>query len=207
MSFSRLNYDTGAYQHSIKESVGPGQYMLETPRSDCGACFVPSPHVRVNTFGDSVCERQLMDVDSELSGITRKLTRCPTKQYLPNEKDYCVAKAPRECNDIDSEDTRLSNPPCTLRSTGWNRWEWLCQNPQDKALVPFEFNINNSLVVKDNHRPCIPRPIDPSSSLPTPSALMPDCPSGNWPVPAAQYPPNKTLPSIHWRSCDEISKY
>ena len=24
-----------------------------------------------------------------------------------------------------SEDTRLSNPPCNLRGTGWNRWEWL----------------------------------------------------------------------------------
>ena len=56
------------------------------------------------------------------------------------------------------EDTRLSNPPCTLRGTGWNRWEWLCQDPQEE-LRPFDFNISNRIAAKDAHRPCIPIPI------------------------------------------------
>ena len=207
MSFNRLNYDTGAYQHSLKESVGPSDYMLGTPRVDCSACFFPSPYVRMNRFGDSVCEKEIIDVDSELMGITRKNSRCPTNQYIPGEKDYCVAKAPKECRDLDAEDTRLSNPPCTLRSTGWNRWEWMCQNPQNHAVVPFEYMINNSLVVKDNHRPLVPRPIDPSASLPTPVALIPDCPSGEWPMEDNKYAPRKDLPSTHWRCAEEIRRY
>ena len=35
--------------------------------------------------------------------------------------------------------------------------------------MPFDTNINNRLVVKDNHRPCIPTPLDVSSSLPKPT--------------------------------------
>ena len=41
---------------------------------------------------------------------------------------------------IPAEDTRLSNPSCNLRGTGWNRWEWLCLNPQDRVEIPFDFN-------------------------------------------------------------------
>jgi hypothetical protein len=36
------------------------------------------------------------------------------------------------------------------------------------AIPSFDMNINNRLVVKDNHRPCVARPIDPASSLPDP---------------------------------------
>ena len=41
----------------------------------------------------------------------------------------------QDCH-LNSEPTKLSNPPCNLRGTGWNRWEWLCQNPQDKVEIP-----------------------------------------------------------------------
>jgi hypothetical protein len=32
--------------------------------------------------------------------------------------------------------------------------------------MPFDWNINNRLVVKDNHRPCVPTPQDQRDSLP-----------------------------------------
>ena len=67
-----------------------------------------------------------------------------------------------------TESTRLSNPPCTLRGTGWNRWEWLCQNPQERVEVPFDHMINSTLVARDNHRPLIPTPLDQSIALPVP---------------------------------------
>ena len=54
--------------------------------------------------------------------------------------------------------THYYNPPCTLRGTGWNRWEWLCQNPQNRAIVPFNrglfIGVNTNLMARDNHRPC-----------------------------------------------------
>ena len=77
-------------------------------------------------------------------------------------------KHTRDCDNW-VENTRISNPSCNLRGTGWNRWEWLCENPQERVLMPFDTNISNRLVVKDNHRPVIPKLIDQNPILPSPS--------------------------------------
>jgi hypothetical protein len=166
MSFNRLNYDNDTYKHILRESIGPGDYLIGTPRVDCDGCFFPSPDIRMDGYGAGVCEKELIDVDSELMGITRKQTNCPANKFVPPSKEFCNMKMPNDCYGLTTEDTKLSNPPCTLRGTGWNRWEWLCQNPQDKALIPFDWNVNNRLVVKDNHRPCVPNPLDQRDSLP-----------------------------------------
>ena len=166
MSFSRLDYDDDTYTHVLRESIGPGDYLLNTPRVDCEGCFFPAPDIRLDGYGGGVCEKEIIDVDSELMGITRKATNCPAGKFIPGQQHVCEMKMPRDCHGLTREDTKLSNPPCTLRGTGWNRWEWLCRNPQDKALMPFDWNINNRLVVKDNHRPCVPQPVDQNTSLP-----------------------------------------
>lgn len=166
MSFNRLNYDGCTYKHILRESIGPGEYYLGTPRVDCNGCFFPSPDVILNRYGAAVCDKNLIDVDSEMLGITRKISNCPMDKFIPSDKDFCKVNKLRDCYGLTREDTKISNPPCTLRGTGWNRWEWLCQNPQDNALIPFDWNINNRLVVKDNHRPCVQDPLDQIDSLP-----------------------------------------
>jgi hypothetical protein len=165
MSFNRLNYDTSAYTHRLKESIGPGEYMLDR-NNFCEPCFVPSPEVRIDRFGASICPKDLVDVDSELLGITRKASECPSKKYLPLADEFCKKTNLRECNALDPENTRLSNPPCTLKCRGINRWESLCKDPQENVEVPFHWNVNNRLVVKDNWRPCIPKPLDQTLALP-----------------------------------------
>ena len=57
-----------------------------------------------------------------------------------------------------NEDTRLSNPPCNLRGTGWNRFMPLCLDPQKNILFPGDYQIPTRLIFKDNHRPCVPTP-------------------------------------------------
>ena len=204
MSYSRLKYDDCSYMHQLKESVTPGEYMLQTPRVDCGgACYMPAPGVNLGGTGGAICDKQLIDVDSELMGITRKATKCPTAQYLPSSKPFCEARMPRECPELTAEPTRISNGPCTLRGipNGFNRWEWLCQDPQATALVPFDYMINNRIIVKDNHRPCLPKPLDQSAALP-PAANMDVCydwsskwmtPENSVQPPSAQNPPSWTL--------------
>jgi len=68
------------------------------------------------------------------------------------------------------EDTRLSNPSCNLRGTGWNRFQPLCLNPQDQIFFPGDYQIPTRIIVKDNHRPCVPTP-SVNSMLPTPQRL------------------------------------
>ena len=220
MSFNRLSYDEKAYAHVINESTGPGHYMLQRPPISChtnGACFPTTPSVRVDSFGAATC-KNLVDVDSELMGLNRRASRDPNGKYIPTPKAFCDTKLPDGanssgdvCSELDSENSRLTNPPCTLRSTGWNRWEWMCQNPQDKALLPFQTLINNRLIVKDNHRPCVPRPMDQAQCLPSKAALEPNCTKqASW---NTAHPnmyvvkPSNDLPSIHWRKCNEIKKY
>jgi hypothetical protein len=129
-----------------------------------------------------------IDVESELKNITRPATKCPTFKYQPkcentvclNQGHPCGQGVVKGCENSDAinkegamgndnlvdlndclfpvENTRLSNPPCTLRGTGINRFNPLCLDPQDQIFYPGEYQIPTRLVVKDNHRPCVPTP-------------------------------------------------
>ena len=59
------------------------------------------------------------------------------------------------CN-FNIEDTRLSNPPSTLRGTGVNRFTPLLMNPQENIFFPGEYHIPSRTDFRDNHRPCLP---------------------------------------------------
>jgi hypothetical protein len=173
MSFNRLNYDTCSYKQEISESVAPGEYQLGTPNISCTDCFAVDPQLIMQRVGASVAkDLPMIDIDSELLNINRKLTNCSQKEFIPKFDDKGNINNDIEqihfnnCNIPTKENTRLSNPACNLRGTGWNRFEWLCNNPQERVLIPFDHNVSNRIVVKDNHRPLIPKPIDQSVFLP-----------------------------------------
>lgn len=192
MSFNRLPYDNCSYKQVLNETTGPGFYQLTTPPNMCEPCHPKDPRVRLQSQGVSLNkDTHLIDVDSELIGITRNLSECPERRYLPDceSSQQCGSQAGTGVNQnnskvninyekepipfIDcftsSEDTRLSNPPCTLRGTGINRWEWLCKNPQEEIQEPFDFQISSRILSKINHRPCIPQPIDQYNTHPEPN--------------------------------------
>ena len=203
MSFNRLNYDTCAYKQNLYQSVGPGEYKLTEPPNVNEICFAESPQVRLQKSGVSIDPNTpLIDIDSELLNLTRSSTNCPSKKYIPDGSQCGMTNPKDEEKNLkhgkncyfDVEDTRLSNPPCTLRGTGWNRWEWLCLDPQERVHIPFDYNINNRLVVKDNHRPCIPKPVDVNLSLPQ-NNTVPSCSST---VKTCYVPTGP--PSLHWQN-------
>lgn len=208
MSFNRLNYDTCAYKQNLYQSVGPGEYKLTEPPNTEDICFAESPHIRMQYQGVSVPQdKPLIDVDSELMNLTRPATNCPSRKYIPdgsqcgltNPKDAEKKAHAKDCF-FTVEDTRLSNPPCTLRGTGWNRWEWLCLDPQERVLMPFDHNINNRIVVKDNHRPCIPKPIDVNMSLPPQVGdIQCGATSNTCSVPTGP-------PSVHWQDAQNMKR-
>ena len=174
MSFNRLNYDSCSYKQEISESVGPGEYQLGTPNISCVDCFAVDPQLIMQRSGNSVSkDMPMIDVDSELLNLNRKLTNCSQKEFIPKfDKDGNIDNSIEQvhfenCNIPTRENTRLSNPACNLRGTGINRFEWLCNDPQERVLMPFETNVSNRLVVKDNHRPILAKPIDQSIFFPT----------------------------------------
>lgn len=225
MSFNRLTYDTCSYNQVLLETTGPGIYQIGTPQNVCNPCHPSDPYIRLQGMGASVSKNTpLIDVDSDLMGIVRNNSRCPERKYLPGcgipingnaNAGACAAcqKNSKLCVDHDktalefkncftnTEDTRLSNPPCTLRSTGWNRWEWLPINPQDRVETPFDFEIDSRRLAKDNHRPCIPKPLDQTLVYPHADS-KPMCDSIS---PFSSVPTSP--PSVHWQSMRNIVQY
>lgn len=227
MSFSNLNYDEGTYRQSINQSIGPGMYKLKSPAVSCSDCYPYAPSVRLDKRGDSLSAKQvLIDVDSELMNITRRQTKDPRGKYLPNcPKAMCTSgevcgqglvgtcaqhgpgqrfgdhdlQHQKECF-FAAEDTRLSNPSCNLRGTGWNRWDWVCLDPQAKLEMPFHWNISARLTIKDNHRPCIPNPIDQSPAFPL---------GGELPCEKTQSvcAPYQNPASVHWQTSACVRGY
>ena len=228
MSFNRLNYDTGTYKKNLNQSVAPGNYYLNQPPTNCTPCYPNNPSVFLQRSGASVDKDTFMiDLDSELMGITRKYSNNPDKQFKPYKSNLCefgepfgpgignscshTVKLSREDKNDKSllhwkdcikppEDTRLSNPLCNLREIGFNRFDWLCSNPQDKAELPFAHNIQNRIIVKDNHRPIIPVPISVDQSLPKQQGIISEK--------IIDVYANNTAPqSTNWRCCNLIKKY
>jgi hypothetical protein len=192
MATTHQTDDLCSYSEKLKRSVGPGVYYLGTPAADCGETCnrdIPAdPSLRFQSYGRMACPQgRAVDDGSELWGLNYKNTKCSTDEYLPgkyNGKGACgpAAKSnPRACA-APQESTRLSNPPCTLHSTGWNRWEPLCWNPQDRALVPFEWFTSYRIVVKDNHTPCLENPMDQSDFVPVAgrASIVPTTDDGHW---------------------------
>ena len=228
MAQSSLRQDSCSYMEQLRRSTGPGMYQLTTPANDCGPCGrdVPvDPYLRWQSWGPGFCQPgETVDVGSELRGLPYQNSKCSADQYLPGKSRLvdaaaapCLAKSrgqnsdgPRACL-APTEDTRLSNPPCTLRGTGWNRWEWLCENPQDRAMIPFEWNTSYRLVAKDNHQPCIPKFIDDSMFQPSPTVSEPSGLTGSihsWKAPegiGASAPGTPYMPT--WQKCRAVQNY
>jgi hypothetical protein len=172
---TRLNYDSCSYKEKLKRTVGPGLYYLDTPYNDCMDCSqdIPAdPSLRYQSYGHNTCSmRNAVEDSNELLGLNYKNTKCNAEEYIPGkyQASGCSIRGstePRACL-APQEDTRLSNPPCTLKETGINRWEWLCFDPQERAIEGHDrVPVNYRMVAKDNHIPCIEEPLDQSSFQP-----------------------------------------
>ena len=172
---TRLSYDSCSYVEKLKRTIGPGLYSLNVPANDCTQCgttLPDDPSMRYQSYGPATCTMQTaVDDSSELLGLNYKKSKCNADEYVPGKyvsKNPCAVNVgnPRACM-APREDTRLSNPACTLRGTGINRWEWLCIDPQENALEAFDrVPVNYRMVAKDNHVPIIDTPQDQSGFFP-----------------------------------------
>lgn len=174
-SWNRRMYDTCKTTDDMKISTGPGRYQLSEPSQACGACYVPDPTIRQQKWGANTnADFIKTDVETDLWNINRPLSRNICGQYNPTDNimNKSRMETPKTC-EFSQVNTRLADPPCNLRSSGWNRFEWLCQNPQENVMLPFDNLVTTRLANKDSYRPCIPVPIGDTAVLPAPSAYNP----------------------------------
>lgn len=225
MAFSKSKYDVCSYKYQLAETIGPGVYQLVRPDNQSIPVLPKDPRYIAQSSGVSISKNtSLIDIDSELIGISRNLSDCPDRKYMPdaNASFHCGAQTGKvrngcrsgdklcvnnssvmnfQDNGLWTEDTKLSNPPCTLRGTGFNRWEYLYSDPQERVTVEFDYQINTKILSKDTHRPCIPNPIDQYNVYPKPN---------NTPICETIVPVNTapTMPaSVSWQRENIISLY
>lgn len=210
-AFERLRYDAGAYDAQLKQSTGPLMYRLNPVFANtCNPCR-PGNVGYIGRVGVSLThQRPLVDVESDLMNLHRHSSRDPRQLYTPScpQQQSCSEGYPcgggvvAGCEssqeklfhfptcDIGTDYTRISNPTCTMRETGVNRFTPLCLQPQDEDrwLHPSEVGISYRNVVKDNHVPCIPRLIDQTPALPV---------GGKLPCPMVQPTCGNYLGALH----------
>ena len=80
MSSNRLMYDTCEYQTRLNENAGTLEYMLNPMRNEnCNKC-----RMELGTVGGtnvSHIKGNLVDLETDLMGITRKASLCPVKKF------------------------------------------------------------------------------------------------------------------------------
>lgn len=188
-NWSRGKYDRGLTEIDTRQSTAPLEYTLDPSYAEqCNQCRPEGPGWLGKQGVSYDSKMPIVDTESELFNLNRVLTRDPNYQYLPNcpKCGNCDDGAPcgsgviAGCESCQPklynfpscgrhfEYTRTSNPTCTLKETGFNRFQPICLNPQDESrwLAQSEVGINYRLVAKDNHVPCIPFPLDQSAAEP-----------------------------------------
>jgi hypothetical protein len=188
-NWSRGKYDRGALEVDTRQATSTLEYRLDPIYAErCNICRAPGPGWIGKQGVSYDTNTPIVDTESELFNLTRVQSNDPNFKYLP----YCpncgectegipcgsgVVKGCHKCQpklfhfpacDLKFEYTRISNPTCTLRETGKNRFQPICLNPQDPQRWehPGEVGINYRMIAKDNHVPCIPYPLDPAPALP-----------------------------------------
>lgn len=162
-SFTGLTDDSCAYKQRLMESTSPFRYQMELAKYEsCSKCFQAYPGFQgtLGGRGPSVGPRRI-DMDSDLRGQTRLLSRCPQKKYNPfsykhcQQCNNCNTGLPCGCShcqsrDIDalndcrpgivpmeSQDTRTFNACNPLNGLFINRFDHVCENPQDPGRWEF----------------------------------------------------------------------
>ena len=80
MSSNRLIYDTCAYKHELSQSVGPLQYTLNPIKFE----NVNKCRMELGVVGGTAVSHvkgNLVDLETDLRGQTRRQTKCPSRLY------------------------------------------------------------------------------------------------------------------------------
>jgi hypothetical protein len=82
MSSNRLSYDSCAYKKSVQQSIAPLDYMMyEGKYNNSAKCRIEFGVLGGNQV--SLYSGNLVDLESDLRGQTRKASLCPSKKYNP----------------------------------------------------------------------------------------------------------------------------
>lgn len=140
-------------------------YYTNAPGINCPSSFPVDATTRIQFSGASWVHGQWKtDVESDLKNINRLGTRVRDNAASYNPATNKVNRMALEAAPDESFPelfNRITNPPCTLRGTGWNRFEGLPHDPQLTYETPFDFFIPSRSLDKQKfrtHGECLGKP-------------------------------------------------
>jgi len=154
-ALTRLRHDPFHQIDDMRITSYASRYYLNPPAANCPTTFPVNATTRIQHSGNSWVEGEWKtDVESNLKGIHRlgSKIRCDPSQYHP-ETDRINQLGLSHAKDeiVPLTFARLTDPPCTLRTTGWNRWDVLFHNPQETFETPFDFFIPSRDLDKEKY--------------------------------------------------------
>ena len=164
MTFTRFNYDECRTAKLLQESTGPGKYILNTPGIGCKPSYIDRPEIRLQKFGGNlryVPFGHPIDIDSDLIGITRKLSRDCIEEKYPQKGTIFSSKVNYPINNnLHKSESRTTHPVWMYRDLEQTRKYPLFFDPQTNVYKPFENNLNTRILEKDYHIPKMPCPLN-----------------------------------------------
>src|SRR5439155_14809652 len=86
MSWTRSHYDQCSYQKDLSQSTSTLSYLLDPNKFyNCNDCRIEFGLLGGNNV--SLTTGNMVDLESDLFNITRQLSDCPERKYLP----FCEA--------------------------------------------------------------------------------------------------------------------
>lgn len=164
MAFCRFNYDPCRTKKLLEESTGPGRYMLNRPGWGNKPCFFSDPQMRMQEWGANL--RRVpggapIDINSDLLGITRPLTKnCTDKNFPFAGVVFSAKKEYPTCNKEVTSQSRATHPAFLYRDLEQSNRYPLFLDPQENVCMPFQNNLNTQLLERDNFVPKIPCPMN-----------------------------------------------
>jgi hypothetical protein len=163
-AMTRYKYDVAKMTELNEIATSPGRYALGVPNAYGNAAYVANPTIRMQKWGASHdMSSTKTDVESDLRNLARPVTRTVCGQYQPEEGMARAARlTPMPEADFPRTYERLVDPACNVKGVGVNRWQWLCQDPQENVLLPFEHGINTQLASRDGYLSKLTLPLEAS---------------------------------------------
>jgi hypothetical protein len=154
-SLTRLRHDPFHQVDDMRITSYASRYYLNQPTVNCPTTFPVNATTRIQHSGDSwVSGKWKTDVESDLKGIDRLSSKIRADDilYHPDNNSMNNAGMSHASDEnVPLTFARLVDPPCTLRATGWNRWQPLFHNPQETFETPFDFFIPSRDIDKEKY--------------------------------------------------------
>jgi len=164
--FTRPSADACAYSHKTMENTSALRYILEPTKSFNHNYHNVSLRDPVFVYDNGNYDKDMtkrVDVDSALKSIDRKISNDPAKNF-PIKADVSGIKY--KTMDLRTSSSLLTDPRCGFRELTTNHLTFTSPSGKPKFLYCPQFGTNTSLQYRDNHRPCLQKPMDQTSLLP-----------------------------------------